>query len=458
MNAITLLFFMNMFSGIGYAIMAPLFPSLGKKFEMNEALIGWILSTYAISNCIITPFIPALCKYFTRIKILYFATFCEATCTFSYAFLQYISSENILLIIVFSIRTIHGICSAFIATLVYSITCSLANETEIEKALGNIEIGLSMGTSSGPVFASIFYHIGGYPLPFIALGTFLYISVYLTKIISKENIDSDEVEEEPPFFKLLTNLDILVIFTSFVFGMVAMTFYDPCLTYHLNNNYKMSISKASLFFTVPILAYFIILQFLNFFSRNIGYFCSMNIGLFFISIGCYCTYPVTPIPKCLLSVIFGLMFIGLGGAPLYVPGLLALTKAVKRNKIDEKTANDISSAMNNLSVSIGDLLGPILGGYFTSSFGFKYCCLFISIIMLAFCIAFFLYFLKDIKNDLKSKLFSKNLIKENSQIDSFENIKTSLNIKFKPIKIRKLSFQKNDDINLNNSLYSSLTQ
>ena len=264
MNAITLLFFMNMFSGMGYAIMAPLFPSLGKKFEMDESLIGWILSTYAISNCIITPFIPSLCKYYTRIKILYFSTFCEATCTLLYGYLQYIPSKNILLIIVFSIRVIHGICSAFISTLCYSITCSLANENEIEKAIGNIEVGLSMGTSSGPVFDSIFYHMGGYPLPFIVLGTFLYISVYLTKMISKENIDSDEVEGDPPFFKLLTNLDILVIFASFIFGMISMTFYDPCLTYHLNNNYEMSVSEASLFFVVPIISYFLILQILNF--------------------------------------------------------------------------------------------------------------------------------------------------------------------------------------------------
>ena len=155
--------------------------------------------------------------------------------------------------------------------------------------------------------------------------------------------------------------------------MIAMTFYDPCLTYHLNNNYGISISKASLFFIVPIIAYFIILQFLNVISNNLGYHCSMSLGLLLIALGCYCTYPVPPVPKSLLSVIIGLMFIGLGGAPIFVPGLLALSKAVKANKIEEKTANDISSAMNNLSVSIGDLLGPILGGFFASNFGFKYC-------------------------------------------------------------------------------------
>jgi predicted MFS family arabinose efflux permease len=343
----------------------------------------------------------------------------------------------------------------------------LAKENEIEKAIGNIEVGLSMGTSLGPVFASVFYQIGGYPLPFIILGSFLYISVYLTKMISKENIDSDNVEEDPPFFKLLTNLDILVIFTSFIFGMIAMTFYNPCLTYHLNNNYGMSISKASLFFIDPIISYFIMLQFLNIISNNLGYHCSMSLGLLLMVLGCYCTYPVPPVPKSLFSVIIGLMFIGLGGPPIYVPGLLALSKAVKANKIEEKTANDISSAMNNLSVSIGDLLGPILGGFFASNFGFKYCCLLISIIMLIFFILFVFYFFENIKNDVNSKLFLKfknkslNNQKNHSnrnQNHSFKNSRTGFNVTFQPIKKRKFSFQKNVEINLDNSLYSSLTK
>ena len=172
-KSLILLFCMNMFSGMGYSIVAPLFPSLEKYFSISEALLGLIISTYAISNTCITSFIPLLCKHFSRIKLLYFATFFEATCTFLYSFLESISSLYFFL------------CSAFIATLVYSIACSLATEEELKSALGYIEIGLSLGSSAGPVFASLFYHLGGYQLPFIVLGLFLYISVYLTKILGK---------------------------------------------------------------------------------------------------------------------------------------------------------------------------------------------------------------------------------------------------------------------------------
>ena len=81
-------------------------------------------------------------------------------------------------------------------------------------------------------------------------------------------------------------------------------------------------------------------------------------------------YPVSPIPKYILSIIFGLIFLGIGRPPIYVPGLLALSKEIKANNIEEKTSKDIASAMNNLSVSIGDFIGPILGEFLTSKYNF----------------------------------------------------------------------------------------
>ena len=201
-----LLFCMNMFSGMGYSIVAPLFPILENYFSIGEALLGLIISTYAISNTLITPFIPLLCKRLSRIKLLYFATFFEATCTFLYSFLERISSLYLFLFIVFFLRIIHGICSSFIGTLVYSIACSLASEEELKSALGYIEMGLSLGSSTGPLFTSVFYKLGGYPLPFLVLGSLLYISVYLAKILGNENIDKkDEVKEDPSIFKFLKN-------------------------------------------------------------------------------------------------------------------------------------------------------------------------------------------------------------------------------------------------------------
>ena len=55
-NTIILLIVVNIISGTGYSLIAPLFPSVAKKRGISESIIGLIISSYAISNLIITPF------------------------------------------------------------------------------------------------------------------------------------------------------------------------------------------------------------------------------------------------------------------------------------------------------------------------------------------------------------------------------------------------------------------
>ena len=399
-KSIILLICMNTFSAMGYSIVAPLFPVLGKDFSISEALLGWIISTYAISNCITTPFVPKLCKRFSRIKLLYIATFFEATCTLLYSFLEKIPSLTLFLIIVFSLRIINGIFSSFIITLVYSLVCSLSNEEEVKINLGYLEIGLSLGSSAGPLFVSIFYKIGGYKLPFFLLGLFLYTSVYLTKILESEKLDKNEIDEEPSVFKFLNNLHIILISGALVLSVVTYTFYFPCLTNHLNEQYNLTVSLSSLFFSVPVISYLIIVNFINIISKKLGNFHSISAGILSNIIGIYLIYPLPPFPKQIVFIIIGLSLIG-AGSLIFIFSLIELSKILKKICVnyDESTINDIASAVNNLFTSIGNLLGPIIGGFLSSHFGFKISCIIIFIIFSVFYILFLFFFTKKSKNE-----------------------------------------------------------
>ena len=54
------------------------------------------------------------------------------------------------------------------------------------------------------------------------------------------------------------------------------------------------------------------------------------------------------------------------------------------SSIDDFLANDISSAMYNFGVNIGDFTGPIFGGMISEKYGFKYSCIGMSLIALVF--------------------------------------------------------------------------
>ena len=245
----------NMFSGMGYSLVSPLFPSLGQKDHLSEELLGWIISAYSIAGTILTPFIPHIIKKISRIKLLCISAFFEASCTFLYGFLIYINSFNILIPIIFILRIIHGSCSAIIGTLVYSLTISIIEEDELQISLGNLELAWSLGTSSGPLLASFCYNFGGFSLPFFLLGILLYCSVYFAKGIHSEKLNTNkEADEEPPFAKMLVYPMIFIIIAGFIGAMIVNSFYYPCLTNHLFNNYGLTIRSSSLFFVIPTIA------------------------------------------------------------------------------------------------------------------------------------------------------------------------------------------------------------
>ena len=413
----------NMFSGMGYSLVSPLFPSLGEKDHLSEELLGYIISAYSIAGTILTPLVPKLIKKYSRINLLCFSAFCEATCTLLYGFLIYISSFPILITIIFILRIIHGCCSAIIGTLVYSLTITLAEEDELQISLGNLEIAWSLGTSVGPLFASICYNFGGYSLPFFTLGILLYFSVYIAKEIKSEKLkNKNEADKEPSFGKFLIYPMVFLIIGGFIVVMIISSFYFPCLTNHLNENYALSIRSSSLFFVIPTISYIFILQFLDVLSSKFGVYLIYIIGLIFSSLSALFIYPCPPIPQNIIFIIFGFLLNGTGSAPVFIPGLVLLSKNIRKvdPTIDELTANDISSAINNLTIDIGEFLGPIVGGFFTSRYDFKFCCFIIFVISISYSAIFFVYFHSYIKEDINNYFYGKKIQKKDVDINKIK--------------------------------------
>ena len=431
MKGQTILFLINTFCGMGYSIVAPLFPLLTKNNGINEELLGWIISIYSITSTISTPFIPLICKKISRIKLLYLATFCQATCTLLYGFSNYFSSFYLLIIIIFILRILHGISAGIISTLIYSLTCSLSNEEELQISLGNLELGWSLGISTGPLCASIFYKIGGFSLPFIILGFILYISVYLTKLINFDEKKNDiEIKNDISFIKFIFYSKILIIILTMALGMISCTYYYPSFTNHLINKYNISVSISSLFFVISVIFYAIGIQFLDYLTKIIGAYSIITLGFFFVSISCFFTYPNFPLPEKIYIIAIGFILKGLGAAPLFITPIIIFEKTIIKldENIDELSANDIASAILNLTFSIGDFLGPVIGGFLSNHYGFYICCFIVSVFNLSCAIFLVFYFYKNIKNDLKKKhnilksdIDKKNIMELNDFNKSFDN-------------------------------------
>ena len=393
-NQVLLLVFINMFSAMGYSLIAPLYPSLSTERHINETLTGWIISIFALSNFIVTPFTPNLCQKYGRKKIFYFSTLTEASCTLFYGILKIINSYYLLITLSFILRIFHGIGCGITGTLLYSLTSSICDSNEVKLSLGYLEVAWSIGVATGPLLGSFFYYLGGYSLPFFILGLSLFISVFLIHYLNLPIEDNNE-ENNFSFIQLMFKKDIFIHLLTVFTYQIANTFYFPSLTNHLMKNYNLTVSISSLFFVINMLTYFIALQFLDYITIKLGMITTVSLGLIIIVFGSLLVYPIKILPQTLILIILGLSLIGASGAPINVPVLMLLSDFIKiiDNSIDDYTSNDYASALYNLGLNIGDFGGPIFGGFISDKFGFQYSCIFTSFLNLVLFIFYFgMYF------------------------------------------------------------------
>ena len=402
----TIFLIINMLTAIPYALISPLLPTLGKEKDLSEGILGVIISLFPLAVSIFSTIVPILCKKYSRIKLLSLASFFISIVTILYGTLIYIPNRNLLIILVFILRIIHGICGAIISTLIYSLTISFAEKGKTQTSLGRLEIAFSLGSSAGLLISSVFYKIGGYPLPFFVAGCSEFISFYLTFKINDKNMKKDDEEKKDDdynYLKYLKNPEIYSILIGFIVVMINITYFTPCLTNHLNNNYSISVSTASLIFMTPMIPYMIVMQFLDALTGKFGNYLVFIIGVTTLGVSSLMIYPVPPLPQSVIVIILGFLICGCGGVPVFIPGLVMLAKNIKKSdkSIDEMSANDIATVLNTLCTEIGDFLGPLLGGYLSEKIGFKLCCLIVSIIVLTYAAIFILFFNAKIKNEIK---------------------------------------------------------
>lgn len=389
----------NIFCGISYSFFPPLFPKIKLKIQLNQTLIGLIISLFALSYTITIALAPYLYKNCTLYKYFNISFISEAICFLLYGYFDSLNLLSIILIII--LRIIHGCCCGIKRTLIISLALSISKKDNSEVSLEYHEVGWYLGTLFGPLVSSIFYKLGGYSLPFIVLGFLIYSSKCLNIQLEQERIEIQEDNgDNLPNLKYLFYSDNKMILGSLLLGVIAQTFYYPCLTIYLKQIFNLPVTISCLFFIIESATYLISNQFLNKMNKQTQLYSISFLGLSLLSLGIVMIYPFSPISPKILFVIVGLALIGIGNAFIFIPGLSLLSNNIKRIhlNIDIFTLNEITSSIINLTFGVGSFLGPSIGGLLTCYFKFKYCCLILSIIIGIYCIMFFINFGKLILN------------------------------------------------------------
>lgn len=213
---------------------------------------------------------------------------------------------------------------------------------------------------------------------------------------------------------------------AIVTDMITTTFIYPVFSAHLLSKFGLSIEVSSVFFVISMGSYFLTLQFLNKISNKVGVKLTICIGLLINFLFVPFLAPASFLPQSLVTIILGLIIVGMTGACVTVPGIIDFMDTMKtKMKIDEMAANDVSSALYNLSINTGEAIGPIVGGSLTSLYSFETACYSTGFLCLTYATLYAFYNLNTIKQQLVSPKVQET---ETTYDDEYKDIKRTIGI------------------------------
>ena len=177
------------------SILAPFYPRVAEGKGVSPSQYGFVFGIHWLSMCIFSPFYG---KYMNKIgpKFMFNASlFTTGATSVLFGYLDDAATTADFISLSFAVRIVGAILGAGFTTAKNSITAS-----EFPDSVGTIfatmETCFGMGLFAGPTVGGALYEIGGYRLPFVALGIVLVFVTGMSMAILPMDPVIDEVDEE----------------------------------------------------------------------------------------------------------------------------------------------------------------------------------------------------------------------------------------------------------------------
>ena len=126
---------------------------------------------------------------------------------------------------------------------------------------------------------------------------------------------------------------------------------------------------------MPVILFTLGAVFMHHLSDRVGRLVLIYLGLFIVVIALSLTGPllVYPLEPSLFLSTSGFIMMGLGSAFIEIPAVPEMIEAVEEDYKDkEEELHNFISGTSICLTGFGEALGPILGSYLQSKFGFRY--------------------------------------------------------------------------------------
>ena len=261
---------------------------------------------------------------------------------------------------------------------------------QIDSVVAIFEGAAAIGLTLGPSIGALFYWLGGFCAPFLAVGTaFAIITPMIFWLVPQEADEEEEdggdeeaEENQGSFYRELTYSDILssrrikFLLLGIMVNLIAYVFLDPILAPYMDDEYGVEEDLVGFIFLAMGFGYLLFCAALPLLSRYLARRSLIHLGC--LLNGCTLLF-IAPsqtfrIPKSLALSISALTMAGFFcgyAVPLFTE---VIEEARVYTGCNSKQFNDLVSGLQNTFFAIGELLGPLIGNYLHHKFSFFTTC------------------------------------------------------------------------------------
>ncbi|XP_053381911.1 MFS-type transporter SLC18B1-like [Mercenaria mercenaria] len=233
------IYFTYLITWLNLSIPAPIFPKEANRKGVNATVSGWIFGVFALVQFIVSPFYRRLLSKFSSRSLFVLGLLVCGGCTISFGLLSLIDTTDgvaLYILLCFLVRILLAVASLVLSgTGLVMLVQYFPNNIATLFGIGEIFTG--MGLVAGPALGGFLYTTGGYILPFATLGTIAILAVpFYWLFVPQQNVTPAVEDVELSMLKLLLHPKSIVNTIVIVLLAVSWTVLEPTLEPHLREH------------------------------------------------------------------------------------------------------------------------------------------------------------------------------------------------------------------------------
>ncbi|XP_055339796.1 MFS-type transporter SLC18B1-like [Paramacrobiotus metropolitanus] len=366
----------DMFSYLCMSIMSPFFPIKVAAVGASQTISGAVFAVYALTVFLASPvfakLIPVLGAKFTFIA----GVFLASGCNFLFGFLEYVDDPFTFTVLAFAIRIVEGVGAAGFCTASFSI---LAYEFSgnVAVVFGTLESFVGIGMTAGPALGGFLYSCGGFKLPFFIVGSIMFLTVPLNMWLlptQEHVVCKPKKGSRMKFFK---NPSVYVVCLTILIMSSVWGFLDPTLEPHLEQ-FNLSSAMVGLVFLLISASYAIFSPLWGWIAEKVeNTDVMMVLGLIIAGVTLLFLGPsrfLQFLENYLWVNLVCLSVLGAAISMALIPTFETLLCIAEESGMEENMGTyAVVSGVWGSAYSLGEVVGPALGGYLDDLYGFEMC-------------------------------------------------------------------------------------